>query len=262
LDEKTQHDQDTVDAKQAQLDQQRHLQLARNGQMEVKGVDGQTHIVDDPDSQVYQQRQAVQQLNGSRQELAEAQRAFEDARTKNLPVQMQQAQERIATAQRNSSIAEQRLGLSAQEFGFNQDKFYNPQPTANERKSGDLAQSAVNQVHTMRSILAAHPEFAGPGGEARQAFQRWLSSNGEDAGKFLAARDYLAEHSAGVFGGRGAYIIQQLNGLTNGNFSPSTLGGVLDQAESTAGHFVQKGAVHGKPGAGGGNNSTDPLGIR
>src|SRR6185437_11417371 len=127
----------------------------------------------------------------------------------------------------------------------------NPQPTANERKSGDLAQSAVNQVHTMRSILAAHPEFQGPGGEAKQAFTRWLSSNGEDAGKFLAAKDYLAEHSAGVFGGRGAYIIQQLNGLTSGNFSQSTLNGVLDQAEDTAKHFVKAGAVHGKGGTGG-----------
>ena len=203
-------------------------------------------------------QKAVTDLKGAQEELAEAQKAYKKAQTDNMPQQMEMAQQRIATAQRNSSIAAGRLGLSAQEFQFNQDKFYNPQPSATERRTGDLAGSAVNQIHTMRQILAAHPEFQGPGGEARQAFTRWLSSHGEDAGKFLAARDYLAEHSAATFGGRGAYILKQLGGLTSGNFDPSTLRGVLDQAEDTATHFVKAGQTHDKAGSTHSSGETPP----
>jgi len=70
----------------------------------------------------------------------------------------------------------------------------------------------------------------------------------EDAGKFNAAKDYLAEHSAGVFGGRGAIHHQGTSEHHESESRSSALRGALDQAERTATHFVNKGAVHGKGG--------------
>lgn len=202
--------------------------------------------VPDESSPKYQSIQATNDFHKAQSDVAEARKDLLAAQKSNLPEQMQLAQGRLAVAQRNASTALGRLGLSSQEFSFNQDKTYNPEPTSKERSTGDLAQSAVNQVHTMRGIIKDHPDMFGPGGDAKQELQRWLSSDAKDAGKFLAARDYLAEHSAGVFGGRGQYIIKQLQDITNPNFNPSALNGALDQAEETANHFVKAGTTHGK----------------
>lgn len=209
-----------------------------------KGTDGE--YAPDENSPQYKETQAITQLHGAQSELATANADYKNAMQNNMPEQMKLAEERIRVAQQKASTAASSLGISRERLNFQEDKQYNPEPTGTERKTGDLAQSAVNQIHTMRGILKAHPEFQSPGGEATQAFTRWLSSNGEDAGKFLAARDYLADHSMAVFGGRSQYIAQQLQGLTSGNFSPSTLHGVLDQAEDTAQHFVKSGTTHGK----------------
>ena len=191
-------------------------------------------------------QQAVHDLNASRGELADATAALKKAQTSGIPAQVQMAQQRIDNARHNSQVAESRLGIQRERMDLMEDKNYNPEPTGLERGKGDLAKSAVLQIGTMRSILASHPEFAGPGADARQAFQRWLSSKGEDAGKFLAAKEYLADHSAAVFGGRSQYITQHLEGLTNSNFSPSTLSGVLDQAENTANGFIKAATPHAK----------------
>jgi len=231
LDQKQKAAQDKIDAQYTKLGYKKD----ENGE-----------YVPDEASPQYQATQATTDLHKAQSDIAQARKDYLNAQTNNLPQQMKLAQGRLAVAQQNAYTALGRLGLSSQENAFQQDKFYNPQPTGKERGTADLGQSAVNQIHTMRSILKDHPEFQGPGGEATQAFTRWLSSNGEDAGKFLAARDYLADHSMAVFGGRSAYIAKQLQGLTSGNFSPSTLNGVLDQAEDTATHFVKAGTTHGK----------------
>jgi len=198
-----------------------------------------------------QSTQATTDLHKAQSDMASARKDYLEAQKNNLPKAMELAQARINVARQNATTAVGRLGLSSREFAFNQDKTYNPEPTSKERSTGDLAQSAVNQVHTMRGIINAHPDMFGPGGAAKQELQRWLSSDAEDAGKFLAARDYLAEHSAGVFGGRGQYIIKQLQDITNPNFNPSALHGALDQAEQTAQHFVKAGTTHGKGETGG-----------
>jgi len=242
-----------------------HQQTQDEQQLRKAGLtrDASGAIVPVPYEQLAPHEQATTDLQNARSEAQQAQEDYRKAQTANMPEQMEIAKGRLANAQKNANTAIARLGLSQQEFGFNQDKFYNPQPTANERKSGDLAESAVNQVHTMRSIIAAHPEMFGPGGAAKQQLTRWLSSGAEDAGKFNAAKDYLAEHSAGVFGGRGAYIIKELQNITNPNQDPSALRGALDQAEQTATHFVNKGAVHGKGGGqseGGGGQSAPKVG--
>lgn len=234
-DEKTQNDQDKLKAS-----------LASHGFAQDEENPGNLRPL--KYEEMSEPQQAAFDLKGSQEELAKANADLKTAQKNNIPSQIALAQQRINGATQARSLALQRLGLQGERLAFQEDKQYNPEPTANQRKTGDLAGSAVEQVHTMRNILAQHPEFAGPGAGATQAFQRWLSSNGEDAGRFLAAKTYLADHSAAVFGGRGAYITQHLEHLTDPNFSPSTLNGVLDQAESTAGRFVKGGEVHDKGG--------------
>lgn len=119
----------------------------------------------------------------------------------------------------------------------------NVRPTSQERKVGDLAQSAVNQVHTMRQIIHAHPEIFGPVAGRTTSAEAWLGSQSPDAQKFLSASRYLADHSAGVFGSRSVEITKSLEQLTNPQSNPDALNAALDTAESTAQHFVNAGKV-------------------
>jgi hypothetical protein len=209
---------------------------------------GDLQLDEDPDSQAFKDNVALAGMHNATANFDSIKAENADAKYQPGTPQYTEWKQRLDNAQKEIQVRMGALGLSRERLGFQEDKTYNPQPTSTERNKGDMGNSAIDQIHTMRSIVAAHPEFAGPGAGATQAFQRWLSGNGEDAGKFLAARQYLADHSAAVFGGRGQYISQQMEGLTNPNFSPSTLGGVLDQAEETAGRFTKAGQTHNKAG--------------
>lgn len=198
-------------------------------------------------------------------ELRAAQKDADDARAemdraKNDPnsAGYQLAAGRLRVAQQNAQTAIQRLGLSQQEFGFHQDEFYNPQPTASERGKGDLAQSAVERVREMRTILQKHPEFFGPAAGRGQKAQAWLGSQDPDAQTYLSAAQYLADHSAGVFGGRGQYITEALHSLTDPHSNPAAVSAALDEAERTAQGFVKAGKVHGRPSAPAGNQPGAP----
>lgn len=196
-------------------------------------------------------QQAVSDLKGAQEEQAQATAALRKAQNDPSSPAFRIAQERVNVARQNASTAVQRLGLSEQEFGFNQDKFYNPQPTAAERGKGDLAQSAVERIAEMRKIVAKRPDIFGPvAGRATNASQ-WLGSQDPDAQTYLSASQYLADHSAGVFGGRGQYILSQLHGITDPHSNPEALNAALDEAEKAATGFVKAGAVHGKGGSSG-----------
>jgi hypothetical protein len=199
------------------------------------------------------EQQAQFDLRRAQQDAATARAELD--RSKNDPNSpaFKLAQGRLAVAQQNAATALQRLGLSAREFGFHQDQFYNPQPTATERQRGDLAQSAVDRVAEMRSILQKHPEFFGPGAGRAQKVATWLGSQDPDAQTYQSAARYLADHSAGIFGARGEYIMNQLHSLTDPHFNPAALNAALDEAERTAQHFVKAGTVHGRPTAPQGN---------
>jgi hypothetical protein len=223
-------------------------QLAAKGQVGTFDDDGNlTGVADDPNSEVIKKQAAQADYFNSRKELQDAQ--AELAKSKNNPNSpaFRQAQQRVNIAAQNAQTAAQRLGLSAQEFGFNQEKFYNPQPTATERSKGDLAQSAVERVHEMKDIIARRPDIFGPGAGRAQKAQIWLGSQDPDAQTYQSAAAYLAEHSAGVFGGRGKYILESLHGLTDQHANPAALGAALDEAERAASGFVTAAQVHHGP---------------
>jgi hypothetical protein len=229
-------------------------QLAAKGQTGTFDDDGNlTGVADDPNSAYTKKQQAQTQYFQSRQELQDAQ--AELAKSKNNPNSpaFRQAQQRVNIAAKNAQTAAERLGLSTQEFGFNQEKFFNPQPTATERGKGDLAQSALERVQEMKAIVAKRPDIFGPVQGRAQNAQVWLGSQDPDAQTYQSAAAYLAEHSAGVFGGRGKYILESLHGLTDPHSNPAALSASLDEAERAAQGFATAGQVHhtavGPPGA-------------
>jgi hypothetical protein len=224
----------------------------------------------DPESPVTQKMQAQNDYFEKRADYEDAAKAYKQAQTdaenadpntaagKQAILKLGQAQQRLSISQQNATTSAGRLGLSGQEFGFNQEKFYNPQPTATERSKADLAQSALDRVGEMKTIVARHPEWFGPGVGRVQRVQAAIGSQDPDMQTYLSAGQYLSDHSAGVFGGRGKYITEQLHSLTDPKMNPAALNASLDEAGKTAQGFITAGTVHGKPS--GATGATAPSG--
>jgi hypothetical protein len=224
----------------------------------------------DPESPVTQKMQAQNDYFEKRADYEDAAKAYKQAQTdaenadpntaagKQAILKLGQAQQRLSISQQNATTSAGRLGLSGQEFGFNQEKFYNPQPTAIERSKADLAQSALDRVGEMKTIVARHPEWFGPGAGRVQRVQAAIGSQDPDMQTYLSAGQYLSDHSAGVFGGRGKYITEQLHSLTDPKMNPAALNASLDEAGKTAQGFITTGTVHGKPS--GATGATAPSG--
>jgi hypothetical protein len=210
-------------------------------------LDDQGNLVPLEYNELTPAQQGVIDLKGSQERLAQAHNDLVEAQKNNLPEQMDNARKRIEAELRGQQIALQKLGVQQESLNLRKEQFYNPQPTGKERATGDLGESAVNQVRTIRAIKDAHPEIFGPGPGRAQRIESWFGSQSPDVAAFNSARTYLSEHSAGVFGGRGAYIIKALNDLTRPESNPEALGAALDVAERTAQHFVDKGKVHHGP---------------
>lgn len=239
--------------------QQATAALAEHGLKVVQNDDGTTSVIPDETSPVFQKQQAQNAYFQARTESEQANSQLRQAETAaknadpNTPAgqmaikQYQLAVQRAQTAAQNGTTAAQRLGLSGQEFAFNQEKFFNPQPTAQERRMGDLGTSAVNQVKTMQQIVNGHPEVFGPAAGRKTTVQAWLGSQSPDVQRYLTAARYLADHSAGVFGSRSVEITKSLEQLTDPHINPDALKAALDQTQKTLNHFVQVGTVHGNP---------------
>jgi hypothetical protein len=233
------------------------LQQERNKQTYLTNLQNHGYTIDETDPTGQRTRplryeemsgtqQAVEDLKHSQAEMADANAALKKAQNDPTSPAFRLAQQRVNIAQQNAQTAVGRLGLSGQEFGFNQDKFYNPQPTATQRTKGDLAQSAVERIAEMKAIVSKHPEYFGPVAGRAQNAQAWLGSSDPDAITYNTAAQYLADHSAGVFGGRGQYITQALHSITDPRYTPEGLNAALDEAGRSAQGFISAGKVHGK----------------
>jgi hypothetical protein len=234
----------TTDDKQAQADattDKVQVVAAKAGLKPQTNADGSVSYVPDENSPVYKQQQAVTQYKQAQTEYESAQQAYREAQTKNLPEQMELAKQRIALARENAYRASQSLG-------FQEDKFYNPQPTGTEINKGELAQSTIHQINTLRDVVNRRGDLFGPGPGRANHFQQWVGSSDPDAVTYRAASQYLSDHSMGMFGARSEYINKQLHDLTDERFTPDALNAALDQAQSTAQGFVNAGTVHKKGG--------------
>lgn len=214
---------------------------------------GELQIEEDPNSQAYKDNVALASYRGALQDRAQVQAdnqanhympgtpQFEENQRKLAQIDTRLHQSLIGLANQQARISQ-----GAERLGFDEDKTYNPQPTATERSKGDLAQSAVERVQEMKQIVAKHPEYFGPVAGRAQNAQNWIGSSDPDAVTYNSAAQYLADHSAGVFGGRGEYITRALHGLTDPKYTPEGLNAALNEAEGAARGFVAAGTTHAK----------------
>lgn len=214
-------------------------------------TDAQGNIVPLDYSEMGPQQQGKIDLQNSQTKLADERAAYQQALQRGDTAGAHLAQQRIQAEYRNQDIALQKLGVQKEALGLHEDEFYNPQPTGGERTKGDLAKSSITQIGTLRSVLDKRPDIFGPGPGRANKFQQWLGSSDPDAVKYRSAAQYLADHSAGMFGARAEYVMRQLHDLTDERFTPEALKAALNQAETTAKGFAEAGTTHGRQGKSG-----------
>lgn len=213
-------------------------------------------------------QQAVYDLKGSQEELAEANKQLKDAQSDPNSIQYKLAQQRIEGAQQARAIALRRLGFSEQTYdaryrgtdaqgqalpgamltednrpvgsSFSQ----NVRPTGTERNKADMAGSAKEQLTDIASIVAKHPTLFGPGYGQSSAFRQWIGSQDPDAQRFVAARTIAGDHLAGTFGGRSEAALDALD-TAIGKFkdNPNALKAGLDQLSKANERFLKAGTV-------------------
>ena len=231
-------------------------------------VDENGNVAVDPDSPVTKRLNAQNEYFGAREDLAKAQAALTRAKNDPNSPAYQLALRNSELAQRRLAIAEGNLNLRGQEVSA---RLYgtdtqgnalpgametpdgqvvgtafqgNVKPTASQMTKADLANSMKLQIHTMRDILARHPEFAGPGAGRYQQFEAWLGSQDPDAQRFLTAQNFAAEHGAGMFGARNYNVIKDIKGNFRMSQNLGAVTAALDQADKTADEFAKAGTRH------------------
>jgi hypothetical protein len=106
--------------------------------------------------------------------------------------------------------------------------------TGMDKKNQQLAQSAIQQVDRMESILRADPSLTGPGSGQLTKLQMWLGTQDPDAQQFLISSLLGSEHGVAVFGGRNVHTIQDLNdALGSMKTNPAALTGALEVVRET-----------------------------
>jgi hypothetical protein len=114
--------------------------------------------------------------------------------------------------------------------------------TAHDKTTQAFAQSGLDRLKEMRSIVNAHPEVFGPAAGRTMKASVWLGSQSPEAQKFQNDAQFLAEHSTAVFGGRAASTVEAMkNIMANPNTNPEALLAGFDSDESTLNDFVNPG---------------------
>jgi hypothetical protein len=107
-------------------------------------------------------------------------------------------------------------------------------PVGAEKNRQDFARSGVMQVQTLRDIINKNRGLFGPEGGRAQDLATWIGSSSPDAQRFRTAALILADHSAGVFGGRAVQTVDELKDtITSMHLNPDALLAGLDQDEKT-----------------------------
>ncbi len=210
----------------------------------------------------------VEAFKKAQTELEQARTLSEQAKSDpNSPV-YKMVQQRLLTAQQNAATAAGRLGLSTLQTNsriFGRDSqgapipgamitdsgetvgstySQNVRPTGTERNKADLANSAHEQIQSMKGIVQARPDIFGPIEGRSTDFSAWVGSQDPDAQRFRAARTIAGDHLAGVFGGRSEAALSALDDAI-GHFkdNPAAVMAGLDQLDKANDSFVKAGAV-------------------
>jgi hypothetical protein len=219
-------------------DDQTDQQLAGHGYKR----DPQGKIVPMTYQELPPQMQAVEDLKQSQTELAEANKAYTDAKAKNLPLQMQMAEQRIATAQQNLHLSAAKLGLRQQEDDANYDGTYNgkpigtfdeagnPQglrvttantPTSMRLKQSDLAHNVVSNAADINAVIDQRPDLFGKLQGRGTTVQQMIGSDDPDIARLGVMFHNIALASNGAHGLRSQEAVTQtendlLNHFRNG----------------------------------------------
>lgn len=229
----------------------------------------------DEKSPIAQRRALQDQLTSAQVDSTKAQKELRDAqaevsKAKGDPnsIENKLAMSRLAVARQNASTASQRLNLSTQTFMMRSrgtDMQGNPlpgamigdddqaigsafqqnvRPTGTERNKGDMAASADEQLHDIKSIMQKHKDMFGPGYGQSSQFRQWIGSQDPDAQRFVAARTIAADHLAGTFGGRSEAALTALdNAIGQFKDNPTAAIAGVDQLTKANKRFENAGTV-------------------
>jgi hypothetical protein len=211
--------------------------------------------------------QAIHDLKGSQEELADANAALKKAQNDPNSPAFRLAQQRVNNATQSRSVAMERLGLSEKQFEMRAHGTEggealpgsmigddgrtigtafqaNVRPTGTQRTKGNMADSAAQQISDMKSIISKRPDIFGPLAGRTTDLQVWLGSQDPDAQRFRAARTIAGDHLAGTFGGRSAEALHALdNALGQFKDNPSAAMAGLDQLAGATKNFQKAGTV-------------------
>jgi hypothetical protein len=167
----TQAQQAEVPLRQAQTEEvQNRPEIARqkieaglNEHGFTMGEDGK--VVPLPYERMSEPQQAIHDLKASQEELADAGAALKKAQAAGIPAQVQMAQQRIATAQKNAQTAVGRLGLAGQALQFKHEEAEEKRdnPTAPPIAQGRAYQgrAIVESANDLKSFIDKNPEVFG-----------------------------------------------------------------------------------------------------
>lgn len=134
-------------------------------------------------------------------------------------------------------------------------------PVGAEKNRQDFSNSGILQVNTMRDIIGRNDGLFGPVAGRLQDFVNWAGSNNPDAQRFRSAALILADHSAGVFGGRSVKTVDELKDtITAMKLTPEALLAGLDQDEMTFNALMGASGRLGAPRTGGGSGGAGGTG--
>src|SRR6185437_9473339 len=106
--------------------------------------------------------QALDDLNTSRKELADANKAFTDAKAKNLPLQMEMAEQRINVARQNANTAVQRLSQNPNATGAGGTGSTLVDEIGTGRMPpGRMSYLLARNPQLLTAIAASYPDFDG-----------------------------------------------------------------------------------------------------
>jgi hypothetical protein len=256
--------------------------FAQHGLKVVDNGDGTTSVVPDEASPAYQKQQAMTDYLQSRQELAEAQKQLTDAKAKNQPILIQQAQRRLQISAQNAQTAIGRLGLSEKQYAMHAygtdgagnalpgalldendtpigtANAENVRPTAKQRDKIDLAGNAQENINAIKGVIAKRPDLFGPASGRGTDLEVWLGSQDPDAQTVRAAMEGGGLALAGIHGTRGEYAVKGIHDVL-GNFrtNPQALNAGLDQLLKSSESFSKPKTL--KTASGNRNNMQPPT---
>ena len=213
------------------------------------------------------QQQAVNDLKSSQEELANARADLVKAQKANIPVQVQMAEQRIATAQHNSEIAAGRLGLSREALGFHeqeaQEKLDNPAIPQVAQGRAYQGEAILESAKDLKGFIDQNPEVFGNLDSYWKQYTNNTPISNPAAAKAMAKIASFAALQPALHGMRSHQAMQEFEHMIGGiPKNPESLKAAIDGlTESAAQPMVDVGTrhPHGAPAQGGTN---DPLGIR